>query len=689
MTLVRTTSPPSMTGLIFALLLATIFAHIWFGSTPLPFGGPNVILAALAVILSLAHVVSRVLRPGTPSATVHTLIKDFRPVLPTVVVSLLLLLWALAVYLFTDTLRPTRLATMGMGIGILFAVYLSVDSVYRATLLALAIILATAVSTLFGMAVTFLGDPFLTIWLQIATVKEHLLHSVLTEGRTAGLSPDTITLSYQLAVALPLAFAAFLSRLFGHGKGSRLTSSTVLYTALASMVIGITVNATRAAILGVLVAAVIIVLLSPRSPQMWRRLLFLVPLIPLWLLVFSDTPLTTSGDRPTLAGLTLAGPADIPRRGHTFTGLTPGQVYTVQLRARDAQGYGPPSPELTAAPKPDGSLTLTWQAPANPPTGYQLRLRTAANPTQRSWQSFRPSLRSAAPSSPSGQGPSIVGLTTAELTTACPRRGLTLVGLTPGQVYTVQLRARDARGYGPPSPEVTATAGQYGSFVITWQDPTDPPTGYQFQHRRADDPAWWPWETFIPACDEQPRDGKRVAARSALNTFEKTSHLGANLLSFSHTATRGRIPMASMALRHSLAHPLGTGDYSPGLSHLPAGLPAPMVNWLSTHYSPHNQFLVILVYYGFPGLILLLLFYALVLRSLLHSRRLLIHSPDTAPSFLLAAITGALAGYGINSLLHNAGPFVGDWSHFFLVGLAFSLRRIAASRQANEALPQP
>ena len=51
--------------------------------------------------------------------------------------------------------------------------------------------------------------------------------------------------------------------------------------------------------------------------------------------------------------------------------------------------------------------------------------------------------------------------------------------------------------------------------------------------------------------------------------------------------------------------------------------------------------------------------------------------------FLGTAVVGALAAYGVNSLLHNSGPFVGDWAHFFIVGLVFSIERIVASRIAD------
>ena len=55
--------------------------------------------------------------------------------IPIIAASMLLMAWALMVYVFTDTLRPVRIAQMGLGIGVLFAVYLSVDTVYRARLI--------------------------------------------------------------------------------------------------------------------------------------------------------------------------------------------------------------------------------------------------------------------------------------------------------------------------------------------------------------------------------------------------------------------------------------------------------------------------------------------------------------------------------------------------------------------------
>ena len=136
--------------------------------------------------------------------------------------------------------------------------------------------------------------------------------------------------------------------------------------------------------------------------------------------------------------------------------------------------------------------------------------------------------------------------------------------------------------------------------------------------------------------------------------------------------------MAVTAIRYSLDHPLGTGRYMPEMSHLPAGLDTQMIEHILTS-TPHNQFLVVLVYYGFPGLALLVIFYLLTMRSLLRAAGPILRSRDAKSLVLTVGVMGALAAYGVNSLFHNSGPFVGDWYHFYLVGLVFSLQRIAAS----------
>ncbi len=145
--------------------------------------------------------------------------------------------------------------------------------------------------------------------------------------------------------------------------------------------------------------------------------------------------------------------------------------------------------------------------------------------------------------------------------------------------------------------------------------------------------------------------------------------------------------MATTALRYSWDHPLGTGIYRPDESHVTGNLDAGLVEEVLSAW-PHNQFLSMLALFGFPGLILLILFYVLALRSLMHSLRLIVPLWNPALNFLIIGVVGALAAYSFISLFHPSGPFLEDWSHFFIIGLAFSVQRIAASYKVNQGTQQ-
>ena len=97
---------------------------------------------------------------------------------------------------------------------------------------------------------------------------------------------------------------------------------------------------------------------------------------------------------------------------------------------------------------------------------------------------------------------------------------------------------------------------------------------------------------------------------------------------------------------------------------------------------PHNQFLFVLADYGFPGLILLALFYFCAFRSPILAAKAANSSSDGTLLLLAAAIGGALIAYALHSLGHGRGPFTGDWGHFLMVGLAIAIQRIAAARGA-------
>ena len=592
----------SAAGLIFVLLVATLVLNA-MPSSPLPLG-PHVTLGRITVMLLAGYVLWRAAPLRKPWAIVSHVVGEFRPVFPIIAVSTALMVWALTVYLFTDTLHLARLSQMALGIGVLAGVYFSVDTVQRAVVMLLALVGATVVSTLFGLAVLVVGEPFLTAWLYAATVKVRTLPTVLINGRIAGLTAGTIAFSYDLASAIPPAFAALLCGPFGRGKRSWRKWGALLFVVLVIMVTGMIVNATRSLILGAIVSAVIIGLPVAAARRFWRRLLVVTALTAVWLAALfnpwltvgevaagiGDSPLPTVGGSATVSGLVagiegLSGGGDGQINGDTVWDLISGELYAVQVRGGNGQGFGAASGEVTAAAGSDGSLSLVWWEPHGEASiaGYELRVRAAGGPDWPPWEEFVPRLNT------------------------------------------------DSLIVGDPD------------FSI---------------------------------------DQKVAIARILRYQSKRGLELNTRVLKTSDSSARARIPMTLTALRYSLDHPLGTGTYSPTREQIGEGLDEAMVEHLLVN-TPHNQFLNVLVYYGYPGLVMLVVFYLLILRSLVYSGRFILRSGDASLYFLGTAVVGALAAYGVNSLLHNSGPFVGDWAHFFIVGLVFSIERIVTSRMAD------
>jgi hypothetical protein len=151
----------------------------------------------------------------------------------------------------------------------------------------------------------------------------------------------------------------------------------------------------------------------------------------------------------------------------------------------------------------------------------------------------------------------------------------------------------------------------------------------------------------------------------ALTVFSET-----RLLTVVETSPRYTMVFASFLISSLHIFGVGTSQFSaavleiyPQIQHLSdAG------RLLST--SAHNQFLNTLVYYGFPGLTILILFYIVLLRSVLRSS-LRASSPLTRG--LAIGLGGGYAAYLVNSLFHNAGPFIGDPFHWYFVGLTGAL----------------
>ena len=183
----------------------------------------------------------------------------------------------------------------------------------------------------------------------------------------------------------------------------------------------------------------------------------------------------------------------------TVTGLTNGQQYAFEVRARNRVGVsaargalatpvGPPgAPASLAATAGDEEVALAWSAPVDdggtPVTGYEYRHAAAdAVPVGTPWQSAGLNLER------------------------------TVGGLTNGQQYAFEVRARnrvgegEARGalatpVGPPGApaSLTATAGDE-EVALAWSAPVDdggtPVTGYEYRHAAGDVvPVGAPWQS--------------------------------------------------------------------------------------------------------------------------------------------------------------------------------------------------
>ena len=511
----------------YAVLLMAIPAHVWAASTPLPLGGPNAILGALAVLLSLPALLER------PSAV--------KPLVPVAAVGLALLAWAILVYTFTDTFDLRRVGQTAVGIGIMVAVYVAVTDVRRARLMIGVLVLSILVSALFGLGMNYFGDPFLSVWL--AVTEQDVVHLwPIWHGRIAGLSNGVATLGYQLAIAVPLAFAMLLYNPLS-GRGRRIAWDAVLYGVLLTLIVVVVFNASRSVILGVACGAAVVAAPAVLRGLLLRRLYVILPLtavgVAAFILVNQNVGASVPKEAALAMALSLVGPIE---------------------------------------------------------------------------SGDRPALESAV----------------AELVEAIERRDSAAIDTALARLEAVTGRGRA----------------------------------------------------------EAIRDEILKAA------FYRSEATGSGrVLSLSDRSARIRVPMMVTAVRYGWDHPLGTGAYRPDEAHIPGGTPEELVEPLLRQV-PHNQLLHVLVLYGFPGLALIVLFYVYVLRSLLRSalsartallfdsfRSLLssvrsaLGSLDGGAAFLVSAIGGAVAAYVINSLLQPSGPFLGDWFHFFLIGLVFSVHR--------------
>ena len=489
------------TAVVLALL-----AHIWFASTPLPLGGPNIALALVAIALSIMFLLT-----DSAASSTATLRHRFAPILPVLGVSALLPVWAFTVYLATDTLHPTRLAQMVLGIGVLVATFASVTSERRVRPLAFAFVGGAAASAVFGMAVVWIGDPFLGAWLQIANVSEQDLQDMILFGRNAGLAAHISTFGRQLAVAIPLALAALLFSEYGKRPWAYRCVGAGAFVLLMALVTAMLMNDTRSVVLSVCVVCAVMVLLALRSARTRRRLWVSAPLATLWLTLyyvnpFADTPsgeeATTHvggvpGDIQELAvGDAALFAGDATTVGHAFTGNRPDSAYELQLRERHITGYGQPG-VVNVQTDNDGVFVLTWRQRRDVAL-YQYRLRRAGAVEWPMWINFLPSLETnGVPAQ--HERVTLEGVVTGPAwpAGADDRQRLRhrVYGLQPNAQYTVEMVPMTVHDNGTLHHFYT-TADEDGVIVVTWLAPRAlGVTGYRCRVQKIFGP-WQPWQTF-------------------------------------------------------------------------------------------------------------------------------------------------------------------------------------------------
>ena len=155
-----------------------------------------------------------------------------------------------------------------------------------------------------------------------------------------------------------------------------------------------------------------------------------------------------------------------------------------------------------------------------------------------------------------------------------------------------------------------------------------------------------------------------VASSVAVLEYSRTHRHDANTffvlqqkrLTLEDDSFRKRWPVVKTALSDFAERPLGSSLY------WASGMPEVR--------DTHNQFLDVLVKLGWPGLLLVLSFYAVLLRMAWTSFRA---ARSRASRVLMLTATGSLVAYTTVSMAHILDPFTGDSFGWLIIGLVFGV----------------
>jgi len=183
--------------------------------------------------------------------------------------------------------------------------------------------------------------------------------------------------------------------------------------------------------------------------------------------------------------------------------------------------------------------------------------------------------------------------------------------------------------------------------------------------------------------------GKKLKRALLFSSFGALAYLlygvyvNPRMITFAEFSAQARLPLFIAALWTGLTHPFGTGraaytEVASGFYGLIEELPSA---GMILEHTAHNQFLNVLGYYGIPGLVLTILFYVLLFQLLRMGKTTVVSTRFL--SGMKVGLLGSFTAYLINSLFHNAGPFIGDPVNWYIIGLALATNKLATFNVAG------
>ena len=719
---------------LFYFVGFTLIASFWFSSTPLPFGGPNVLLGVGTTFLAFLYI-------STNGNIRTTLLADISSI-QILIVALLMMIWMAKISSATNTFSKEIFWSSMLGPGVFFAAVLSVTSELRSWMLSVTITITTLLSVIFGVLVLH-GDPFFwTLWLDLTASTQEFSEDV-EMGRLAGLAPRVVNLSFHLTLAIPLSVALLLFNPVRR-KIVRHVSDIGIYITATILLTAVFLNASRSLLISA-TCGIALVLAAPVLAPGGRQKIVLIRRGVL------STFLLTAGVFVMLTTYNAIFQKNTPLDLEYVLPPVPSCIYPIGKISRKIHIVDRWSTDCISLRRPDSlaryyrftlehpsmmsiaaisdgtnpylylySEKITLEPYAeNDNGGNQLNARivdgrldpgtyiielTTYDPTPPEDFSLTITMNC-----PSEETITVTGYDKNFLTSAwgegCPPSGRQGGGvaryftfrLNETSEFNVQVETdglhphiylRSENGAGrilPPTDSTRKLIGDRwkylkqtyhnlhsGNYMI---EVTKDVVGVEGNFVIAS------WKRFhaeeapieIPA----PSISNEIQSQAKSRDQSKRSSVDMKRLFTFDEGALLRLYTMITAVRYALEFPLGTGhNYRPTLNHVDKDWGRKNVTEILS-YIPHNQFLHCLVQYGFPGLALLVVLYVSVLASSIRAIRLYHRCRISDSPFLLFAPSASLFAYVINSQFHNHGPFTRDWAHFVILGLVIQSNRLA------------